>query len=84
MKACLFTFECIINDSFCLYCSVIAGASSLHPSTATGSNCSAMKKGDSFSFNIGLNDCGTMIKVGVLWNTCTYQSSAELGQVAFR
>ena len=60
------TFECIINDLFCLYCSVIAGASSLHLSTITGETCSALKKGGNFSFNIGLSDCGTTVTVCVL------------------
>ena len=59
------TFECIMNDLFCLYCSVFAGASSLHLSTVTGATCSVMKKGDNFSFNIGLNDCGTTVTVGL-------------------
>ena len=49
-----------------LLCSVIAGASSLHLSTVTEATCSAMKKSGSFSFNIGLNDCGTTVTVGVL------------------
>ena len=66
LKAYSFTFSCITNDSFCFYCSVISGASSLHLSSVTGATCSAMKKNGIFSFNIGLNDCGTTVTVGVL------------------
>ena len=66
LKAYLFTFQFIMNDSFCFYCSVIAGASSLHLSTVTGARCSAMKKNGGFSFNVGLNDCGTTVTVGVM------------------
>ena len=51
---------------FAFYCSVIAGASNLHLSTTTGATCSAVKKGGSFSFNIGLNDCGTVVTVCIL------------------
>ena len=61
-----FTFKCIINNLLCFYCSVIADASSLHLSTVTGTTCSATKNGGSFSFNIGLNDCGTTVTVGAL------------------